>query len=113
MDRAKAIAVLMAQMLVLGKGYPSYREAMEMAIDALREQEQREQGCEYCRPPFRNLFSVTIDPETGEEIITIFVDCDGQALRLYDDNPYNPQIDKVPINFCPMCGRKLKEGAEG
>lgn len=39
MDREKAIAVLMAQMLVLGKGFPAYREAMETAIAALREQE--------------------------------------------------------------------------
>lgn len=37
MTRENAIDVLMAQMLVLGKGFPKYREAMEMAIAALRE----------------------------------------------------------------------------
>lgn len=38
MTREEAIAVLMAQMLVLGNGFPKYREAIEMAISALREQ---------------------------------------------------------------------------
>ena len=68
-------------------------------------------NCKYCNPPFRTLLTLTIDPETGEEPTNIFFDCDGQSLRVYDDNPGNPQIDKVPIKFCPMCGRKLG-GAE-
>ena len=84
-------------------------QAYEMAISALREQEERSKGCGYCRPPFRTLLTVTIDPETGEEPTTIFFECDGQALRTYDDNPNNPQIDRANIKFCPMCGRRLEE----
>lgn len=111
MDRAEALELY--EYLRYACLNVKYKQAIDLAFDALREQERREQGCEYCKPPFRNLFAVTIDPETGEDITTIFIDCDGQSLRLYDDNPNNPQIDKVSIKFCPMCGRKLKEGAEG
>lgn len=84
------------------------KEALDVAFEALREQEERSKGCEYCHPPFRTLLTVTIDPETGEEPLNIFFECDGQSLRAYDDNPSNPQIDKLKIRACPMCGRKLE-----
>lgn len=29
-------------------GYQMLREALDMAVDALREQEERGRGCEYC-----------------------------------------------------------------
>lgn len=80
----------------------------ELGLAAMRKEDERAHGCKFCKPPFENLFSITIDPETGEETTTIFFDCDGQSLRVYDDNPCNPQIEKVHIKFCPKCGRKLE-----
>lgn len=50
---------------------------------AEREQEQREQGCEFCL--------------NGEYLSAIFYDKYG---------------DRLDFTFCPMCGRKLKEGAD-
>lgn len=52
-------------------------------LAALREQEQREKGCEFCL--------------NGEYLSAIFYDKYG---------------DRLDFTFCPMCGRKLKEGAD-
>ena len=86
MDRAEAIKELMP--FTLCDVYSdNLREACQMAIAALREQEQREQGCSGCRGAVYTdeLFEVT--------------------------NPHGVEVD-VQFNFCPVCGRKLG-GAEG
>lgn len=71
--------------------YEKIWEMLNHAIAALREQEQREQGCDWC-------WHFSNDP---------------QHLLSGGNGMYAEIIYK----FCPMCGRKLleppKEGAEG
>lgn len=61
----------------------SDRNAIDMAITALLEQEQREQGCERC-DDFQK------DPH--------FYVSEG-----------NGQYTDVVFKFCPMCGRRLED----
>lgn len=77
--------------------------------DSKTSNKETSKRCGYCRPPFRTILTLMIDPETGEEPTTIFFECDGQSLRAYDDNTNNPQIDRANIKFCPMCGRRLED----
>jgi hypothetical protein len=42
MTNDRAITILMAQMQMLGDGFPTYVKAIEMAITALREQQERQ-----------------------------------------------------------------------
>lgn len=65
-------------------------EAMKMAISALREQEERSKGCEYCA----RRKSLPIRNDLGHLWIE-----NGKLNNLYDE---------CKINFCPMCGRKLE-----
>lgn len=52
--------------------------ALGMAIAALREQEERSEGCEFCL--------------NGEHLTSHYWDKYG---------------DEIPVKFCPMCGRNL------
>ena len=92
MDRAEAIKRLAIRRDDCS--HANTKEALNVAIAALREQEQREQGCEYCNGL----------PDVQREDFTM-------------PNASKKDYDIVKINFCPMCGRKLtkppKEGAEG
>lgn len=74
-----------------------YKEALSMAVAALREQEEREKGCEYCNE-----------------------DCDGYRKMIGAFSITNPLHGNVwnietchckprQIYFCPMCGRMLTE----
>lgn len=104
MDRAEAIKRLSAY-----TGNPCYtvehQEACYMAVAALREQEQREQGCEYCDGTEKDLYYQ--DGACAQMIDLVYIsgnriECDFgcKAWGAFE------------INFCPMCGRKLTEGAE-
>lgn len=83
MDRAEAIKVLQSKLHLDCSVDMAIKEleAREVAIAALREQEQREQGCEWC-------FHFESDPQ---HLI-------GEGNGMYTELIYN---------FCPMCGRKL------
>lgn len=61
-------------------------KATYMALAALREQEQREQGCGWCD-------HFELDPQ-------------------YLIGEGNGMYKELIFHFCPMCGRKLKEGAD-
>lgn len=102
MDRAEAIGVLTIEQASHRKDGLVDR-AIDMAIAALREREQREQECEFCG---------------GRHIITSVTV--RHSMVGYDD-----VLGKVKVNFtetlkppkhCPECGRKLseapKEGAD-
>lgn len=59
-------------------------EATILSIAAMREQEQRKQGCEYCNGL----------PDEQREDFTM-------------PNASKKDYDIVKINFCPMCGAKM------
>lgn len=52
----------------------------EVAIKALEEKQQREQGCEHCKPTLA--FGIIFDQNR---------------------TPFEP----ISMNFCPFCGRRL------
>ena len=62
--------------------------------------------CEYCAKEYDNKqFKTKSDFE-------IEIDTDGLNIYFNQGNMYENYSDStiIPINFCPMCGRKLNEG---
>jgi hypothetical protein len=55
-------------------------EEKSIVLDALREKQEREKGCEYCEKAKRNKYFRPIDKAT---------------------------MCGLPLRFCPMCGKKL------
>ena len=74
-------------------------EIHKLALAALREQEQREQGCEFCN---------------NRDADTLWEPGEDHEFRLYQNGLYYFDHafgwEGTEVNFCPMCGRKLKEG---
>ena len=64
------------------------------AISALQEREERSKGCEYCNG--------NVDERPFLDSKDLYISEDGW-LTLSDED-----YDFCEINFCPMCGRKLK-----
>lgn len=74
-------------------------ERNELAIAALREQEERSKGCEYCDGK-QKLLPVEDDDYSS-----------GNSICFYaNGKPYLFDADgcDIWIKFCPMCGRKLE-----
>ena len=63
----------------------AHDEALDMAISALREQEERSKGCEFCAETLKRF----------DHVLAVADYCE-------DDIVYEPK-------FCPMCGRRLEE----
>lgn len=59
--------------------------------------------CEYCKIPGKTLDVI----ETEERI---FVNLAGAYIQIFDEE-YPGFIHNIPIRFCPMCARELREGA--
>lgn len=73
------------------------------ALAALREREERREGCEVCGMhgmPGKTMYVV----ECTEPHIMIHVS--GRYVQMFDEE-YPGWVDNFPINYCPMCGRKL------
>lgn len=85
MTRAEAIEI--TKLWKDGNGFTLSEEEMkeyeELCFVALREQEQREQGCEWC-------YNFQKDP------------------HFYVDEG-NGQYTDVVFKFCPVCGRRLED----
>ena len=63
---------------------------LSAAISALREQEERERGCEYCNGlPFSQMEDFTMP------------------------NASKKDYDIVTIRYCPICGRRLPQPPKG
>lgn len=94
---------------------PSHKwlDTYEMAIAALKEQEEREQGCEYCRGEkelYQHTHTMKLHVNTFGAARTLEVEC-------VPCPPYaNCCMKEVParsaflIRYCPECGRKLDGG---
>ena len=58
--------------------------------------------CEYCeRVPVKSIADMQVNDDNW-----IF-DISGPNIRFFDDN-YPGVLDAIPINHCPMCGRRLR-----
>ena len=86
------------------------KSALNLAIQALQEKQERDKGCEYCKMPFGKGINVNehiaqslIQPDsavihqTKNDTPGIVLFCKSQPHGYFD------------IYFCPMCGRKLSE----
>lgn len=71
-------------------------EALDMAIAALREQEERSKGCEWCE----SLDKKNKDFKCGDILARGVVE-----HTFWGDGRWYMQEPK----FCPMCGRRLEE----
>lgn len=62
--------------------------------------------CEYCEKPNKTLV-------THMSGVSAFVGAGRLWLRFYDKGTDMTIINTGVINYCPMCGRKLKEADDG
>ena len=78
-------AIWYLQPIANSASLPRYAEALGMAIAALREQEERSKGCEFCAETLKRF----------DHVLAVADYCE-------DDIVYEPR-------FCPMCGRRLED----
>lgn len=66
--------------------------------------------CEYCKKTEDEnhpiMFEVGEDGELKDKMSII---CNGKIFALRYKNKYEKLSEVVKINYCPMCGRELKE----
>ncbi len=72
-------------------------DLVKTALTALREQAEREKGCNYCK------LEKSINGDNDVCKIKIFI---RTLYSEYSDSFYNTETS---INHCPMCGRRLEE----
>ena len=86
-------------------------DALEMAIFALREQEERSKGCKACEMTTRGLTYKQI--EYGTLRGDFINDSGGMYIIRYGGGQHTIVCDddgtEIDIEFCPMCGRRLEE----
>lgn len=85
--------------------------ALNMAISALREQEERSKGCSACEMTTRGLTYKQI--EYGTLRGDLINDSSGMYIIRYGGGQHSIVCDddgaEIDIEFCPMCGRRLEE----
>lgn len=70
-------------------------EAIRLAVDALREKQEREKPCEYC--------------EEARDLLFRQGACDSMCDHVYICGELLVcDYDTIEISYCPMCGRPLK-----
>ena len=79
-----------------------HQEACAMAISALREQDERSKGCEYCTDS-KNIYEIK---SPLHDSYNTYVYISEDAL-IVDIGCHSYGASK--IKFCPMCGRKLED----
>lgn len=97
MEIEEAIEEFKMENDLLGVRNPMKVARNELAISALREQQEREKGCEYCNPEVMSgnpIFSRHADGYLGNGK---FCTDNGVGVKAY---------------YCPHCGRRLEEGKE-
>ena len=86
-------------------------EAFNLAIAALREQEERSKGCKACEMTTRGLTYKQI--EYGALRGDFINDSGGMYIIRYEGGQHSIVCDddgtEIDIEFCPMCGRRLEE----
>lgn len=74
--------------------------ALGVTMEGLTRETKPGAGCEFCEIQGRTLDVIEqTDPR-------IFVGLSGAYIQIYDED-YPGFIENIPINFCPICGRKL------
>ena len=85
--------------------------AVDVAIAALREQEERSKGCKACEMTTRGLTYKQI--EYGTLRGDFINDSSGMYIIRYGGGQHSIVCDddgtEIDIEFCPVCGRRLEE----
>lgn len=69
-------------------------------------------GCKYCKIPNHDILTFAVGEDKDGYEIMGHIDCDGQGLRYFDDIYEGGMCERVNINFCPMCGRDMRNEDE-
>ena len=101
MTRSEAAANLLQYLKENENPGSVWAKSLDMAISALREQEERSKGCEYCREA-ENIYYHAGEVNALDELLYITGDdlVVDIGCRFYL---------AASIKFCPMCGRRLEE----
>lgn len=77
------------------------------------------EGCEYCNPPsvgkdevkimFEGSFEYLGDEGMNDFNLSIYVSPNHPNIIVRENNDNLSDSKFIPINYCPMCGRKLEE----
>lgn len=73
-------------------------------------------GCEYCNRPHKLITrtrSVVDRLTENESCAEVELSIDDDYINLILENANTSLCQTIDINFCPMCGRKLKEESDG
>lgn len=76
--------------------------ALEVAIESLREQAERNKGCGFC------------DEESGEhDYMNGLQSIDGTKYLVLETSEWDDYYDcyndvRIPVKYCPMCGKRLE-----
>ena len=90
--------------------------AFNMAMEALREQAEREKGCEWCTgalpediTPHREFFKNMLKGWSEDWLcVAKKVPSGEHILHCETDTALTDFSVDIPIRFCPMCGRELE-----
>ena len=96
MNIQMAMEELKMENALLGVRSPMKVARNNLAIAALQEQAEREKGCEYCKCGYDLSTGNVCEPSLYIQGNTLL------ALR------YDEPDSEAEINYCPMCGKRLK-----
>jgi len=116
-----AIGIALAQdpPAAIEQGYGFYlviEDALATALAALREQAEREKGCEWCTgalpediTPHREFFKNMLKGWSEDWLcVAKKVPSGEHILHCEIDTALTDFSADIPIRFCPMCGRRLE-----
>ena len=79
--------------------YEKLSMAVNRALSALRENQEREKGCEYCA----DREDLAFGHDSMKRVGSIYIDGNLLVADLYSESM------AVAVCFCPMCGKALRE----
>jgi len=91
----------------LQKELMEQKKHFEVALEAMKEKQERKDGCAYCVPDKNNTYLAKefFSEQNRERVNVMF--CDGHAFVIIKDEDGLERSMSTPIYYCPMCGRKL------
>ena len=83
-------------------------EYCDMAIEALKEKQERDKGCEFCRKPYKSIDS----GKGGKEKSILYMGGNSPYVQLSKQYLHYMDVvgrmDLFEVKFCPICGREVE-----